>query len=299
MTEPTPTVPPRAGLPRTELPRTDPPAPAVLRRAAEDAARAVAPSLLGAFRSDVVVHTKRDAHDVVTEHDRAAERALTGLLTTAVPGSTVLGEEGTAGPAPDGARVRWIVDPIDGTANFARGLAYWCVSIAAEVDGTVVAGVVLDPVADHAFGADDTGAFLDGRPMRSVSAPAQDATVLTSFPVQQDLELLGETAAFGLLRDLTLDFRHHHSTGSGALNLVHVAAGWSDVTLGFATHPWDVAAGALVLERAGGRFRGFRHGVPTDRAVDAEDYVAVGAGDPHERLVTRVAALSATVTRAG
>ncbi len=74
---------------------------------------------------------------------------------------------------------------------------------------------------------------------------------------------------------------------------------WSDVTLGFATHPWDVAAGALVLERAGGRFRGFRHGVPTDRAVDAEDYVAVGAGDPHERLVTRVAALSATVTRAG
>ncbi|MGN7192189.1 MULTISPECIES: inositol monophosphatase [unclassified Curtobacterium] len=283
--------------PEPDRPAPAAPGPAALRRAAEDAARAVAPALLRAFRSDVVVDTKRDAHDVVTEHDRAAERALTAFLTAAVPGSTVLGEEGTTGPAPAGARVRWIVDPIDGTANFARGLAYWCVSIAAEVDGTVAAGVVHDPVADHVFSADDGGAWLDGRPVRSASAPAASATVLTSFPVQQDLELLGETAAFDLLRDLTLRYRHHHSTGSGALNLVHVAAGWSDVTMGFATHPWDVAAGALVLERAGGWFRGFRHGVATDRAVDAEDYVAGGAGDRHEHLVARVAALSATITR--
>jgi myo-inositol-1(or 4)-monophosphatase len=265
-----------------------------LRAAAEAACRAVAPQLLAAFRSDMAITTKRDAHDVVTVHDRAAEETITTALTRAFPGSVVLGEEG--GSTGD-ASLRWIVDPIDGTANFARGLAYWCVSIAAEVDGVVVAGAVYDPVADHLFAADDDGATLDGVPIRSVSLPEDASTVLTSFPVQQDLELLGEEAALALVRDLTLRYRHHHSTGSGALNLAHVAAGWSDVTMGFATHPWDVAAGALVLERAGGWFRGFRSGVATDRPHQAEDYVAAGGGIDHRHLVECVQQLSSTITR--
>lgn len=269
------------------------PTPAALRAAAESACRTVAPQLLQAFRSDMAVTTKRDAHDVVTVHDRAAEETITTALTRAFPGSVVLGEEG--GSTGD-ASLRWIVDPIDGTANFARGLAYWCVSIAAEVDGVVVAGAVYDPVADHLFAADDTGATLDGAPIRSVSLPEDAATVLTSFPVQQDLELLGEEAALALVRDLTLRYRHHHSTGSGALNLAHVAAGWSDVTMGFATHPWDVAAGALVLERAGGWFRGFTSGVATDPAHRAEDYVAAGGGVDHRALVEQVQQLSSTIT---
>jgi len=269
------------------------PTPAALRAAAESACRTVAPQLLQAFRSDMAITTKRDAHDVVTVHDRAAEETITTALTRAFPGSVVLGEEG--GSTGD-ASLRWIVDPIDGTANFARGLAYWCVSIAAEVDGVVVAGAVYDPVADHLFAADDTGATLDGAPIRSVSLPEDAATVLTSFPVQQDLELLGEEAALTLVRDLTLRYRHHHSTGSGALNLAHVAAGWSDVTMGFATHPWDVAAGALVLERAGGWFRGFTSGVATDPAHRAEDYVAAGGGVDHRALVERVQQLSSTIT---
>ncbi|MBT1665794.1 inositol monophosphatase family protein [Curtobacterium flaccumfaciens] len=291
------------------------PAPQTLRAIAEEAARTVAPDLLAVFRAPMTISTKRDAHDVVTLHDRAAEEAITAVLTAAVPGSVVLGEEGgtTGGTGSTGAAggidtagdngdtgsaadpaVRWIVDPIDGTANFARGLAYWCISIAAEVDGEVVAGVVFDPVADHVFAADDDGAWLDGAPMHSSSGPDDAATVLTSFPVQQDLDLLGEAAAFDLLRDLTLRYRHHHSLGSGALNLVHVAAGWSDVTMGFATHPWDVAAGALVLDRAGGWFRGFRGGEAVDRAHLADDYVAAGAGGSHAELVRRVQELSAT-----
>lgn len=265
---------------------------AALRAVAEDAARTVAPALVAAFRSDVAVSLKRDAHDVVTEHDRAAERTITDVLTRAVPGSVVLGEEG--GSTGD-ARLRWIVDPIDGTANFARGLAYWCVSIAAELDGEVVAGVVLDPVAGHLFAADDDGAWLNGTPIRAVSGPDHESTVLTSFPVQQDLDLLGGPAALDLVRDLTVRYRHHHSTGSGALNLVHVAAGWSDVTMGFATHPWDVAAGALVLERAGGWFRGFRHGEPTDHPHRADDYLAGGGGNEHRYLTDRIRALSATI----
>ncbi|WP_228511656.1 inositol monophosphatase family protein [Curtobacterium sp. VKM Ac-1393] len=271
---------------------TPEPTPCDLRLIAEDAARAVAPALRSAFRSDVAVSLKRDAHDVVTEHDRAAERAITETLTRAAPGSVVLGEEGgSTGDAP----LRWIVDPIDGTANFARGLAYWCVSIAAERDGVIVAGVVFDPMADHLFAADDDGAWLNGTPIRATSGTDRESTVLTSFPVQQDFELLGEDAALDLVRDLTIRYRHHHSTGSGALNLVHVAAGWSDVTMGFATHPWDVAAGALVLERAGGWFRGFRHGDAVALPHRADDYLAGGAGNEHAALTERIRTLSATV----
>lgn len=273
------------------------PRPADLRAAAEKAARLVAPALLDVFRSDMTVALKQDAHDVVTEHDRASEATITASLTTAFPGSVVLGEETSAtstGAAP-GARLRWIVDPIDGTANFARGLAYWCVSIAAELDGDVVAGAVYDPAADHMFAADDTGAWLNGRTLVSASGTDEASTLLTSFPVQRDLDLLGDAAAFDLLRDVTVRYRHHHSTGSGALNLVHVAAGWSDATMGFATHPWDIAAGALVLERAGGWFCGFRRGAAVDHAHVADDYVAGGAGNGHDHLVGRVRQLSGTI----
>lgn len=114
-----------------------PPSSTDLRAAAESAARDVTPALLAAFRSDMSVATKSDAHDVVTLHDSRAERAITESLTASTPGSVVLGEEGGSTGE---SRVRWIVDPIDGTANFARGLAYWCISIAAEVDGVIVAG---------------------------------------------------------------------------------------------------------------------------------------------------------------
>lgn len=275
------------------MPSAPEPTPTALRTAAEAACRAVAPQLLDAFRSDMTTTTKRDAHDVVTVHDRAAEVTITASLTEAFPDSVVLGEEGGS---TGNASLRWIVDPIDGTANFARGLAYWCVSIAAELDGVVVAGAVYDPVADHMFAADDTDVTLDGGPVRSVAHTEAAATVLTSFPVQRDLELLGEEAAFDLLRDLTLRYRHHHSTGSGALNLAHVAAGWSDVTMGFATHPWDIAAGAFVLRRAGGWFRGFRAGVAPAAPHHAEDYVGGGGGAEHRFLVERVQQLSAAAT---
>ena len=169
--------------------------PAELVRLAETAARTAAPGLLSAFRSEMHISFKRDPHDVVTVHDREAERIISAVLQAGAPGSQILGEEtGSSGEA----RLRWIIDPIDGTANFARGLAYWCVSIAAEVDGEVVAGVVLDPVANHVFAAGDGEATLDGAPMRSASAADDRSTLLTSFPNQHDVDLFGD-AAFELL----------------------------------------------------------------------------------------------------
>ncbi|KQM61043.1 inositol monophosphatase family protein [Agreia sp. Leaf210] len=263
--------------------------PNELAALAETAARTAAPALRAAFRSDMDISFKRDAHDVVTEHDREAERVISEVLQSGAPGSQILGEEtGSSGEA----RLRWIIDPIDGTANFARGLAYWCISIAAEVDGEVVAGVVLDPMADHLFSAGADEATLDGTPLRSASAPDDRSTLLTSFPNQHDVDLLGD-AAFELLAQITAGYQHHHSTGSGALNLVHVAAGWSDATMGFDTSPWDVAAGAYILRRAGGSYAGFREGVAVDRPQNSLDYVAMGAGGDHTALITRVRELSA------
>lgn len=268
--------------------------PETLRLLAERAARAAAPALLAAFRSDMSVSFKRDAHDVVTIHDKNAERVIAGVLQAGSPGSEILGEEtGSSGEA----RLRWIIDPIDGTANFARGLAYWCISIAAERDGVVVAGVIFDPVGGNMFAAADGDATRNGVPMRSAAADPDRSTLLTSFPNQHDLDLLGD-AAFDLLAEIARDYQHHHSTGSGALNLAHVAAGWSDATMGFDTNPWDVAAGAHILARAGGTYTGFRAGVLVDRAQNSLDYVATGAGGDHRALIARVRTLSSEWTPA-
>ena len=128
------------------------------------AARLVEEPLRTAFRSGVDVAFKRDWHDVVTVHDKQSEASIYDFILGQVPDSTFVGEEG--GHRGDG-RVHWYVDPIDGTANFARGFAFWCVSIAAVVDDVPVAGVVLDPVAGHLFAADLDGATCNGHPIRS------------------------------------------------------------------------------------------------------------------------------------
>jgi len=267
-----------------------------LRRIAENAARDVAPLITAAFRSPMAVDAKRDVHDVVTAHDRAAEKHIRDAVMSEVPGSFFLGEEGGSA---EGGRIGWIVDPIDGTANFARGLAYWCISIAAVVDDVVVAGVVFDPIADNMFAADLGGADLNGRALGPV-AEGDDgvSTLLTSFPSAHDVDLLGDNA-FTLLRTMTLRYRHVHSTGSGALNLAHVAAGWSDGTMGFDTSPWDVAAGAFILEQAGGWFRGFRQGHEVTAAHTALDYVAGSGGSDHRVLLDALANLSASIPAAG
>lgn len=159
------------------------PSPAALRAIALEAARAVAPALAAAFRTpDASATTKRNHHDLVTQHDRATEEALIAALTAAVPGSAVLGEEtgttvaspsDTAPGAEGGSRVRWIVDPIDGTSNFTHGFAMFSVSIAAELDGELVAGAIADPAAGQVFSSDDTGAWLADLDVdRAAAAPA-------------------------------------------------------------------------------------------------------------------------------
>jgi myo-inositol-1(or 4)-monophosphatase len=256
-----------------------------LRKVAEDAALAVDAALRSAFRSEMTVAFKRDEHDVVTEHDRASEAAIRAVISERVPDSTIIGEE--AGVEGDG-RVRWYVDPIDGTSNFARGIAYWCVSIAAEVDGAIVAGVVFDPMAQNMFAADLFGATLNGRPIRATANPAQNrATIVTSYPAASDISRFG-SSALDLQTQFVQEFQYARSLGSGALNLAHVAAGWADATMGFDTNSWDIAAGAFILEQAGGMLHGFTNGKTFVPGHLCDDYYAVGHGVDYPTLAENI-----------
>lgn len=252
-----------------------------LRQTAARAARGVGDQLRAAFRAPMERDFKRDAHDIVTVHDKAAERSITAALLAADADAMIVGEEGGTQGA---GRVQWHIDPIDGTSNFARGLAYWCVSIAAVIDGRVVAGVVFDPVAGNLFSADLSGAWLGDEPLVSRAASCEiDATLVSSFPNPKDSWLFGESAYEAQSR-LVSSFQAVRNLGSGALNLVHVAAGWADATMGFFTNSWDIAAGGFILERAGGRIRGLAGGEDLRPFYLAPDYYAVGRDGDYETL---------------
>jgi myo-inositol-1(or 4)-monophosphatase len=263
---------------------------AALLGTATRAAESVKSQLLSAFRGPMSKDFKRDRHDIVTVHDTASEKQIISVIFDEVPDSTIIGEEGGTNGR---GRIHWHIDPIDGTSNFSRGLDGWCVSIAATIDDEVVAGVILHPCSGDLFSADLTGAWLNGATLVSAAAPDElDATIVSSFPNAKDLGLFGDDAMFAQLR-LINSFQAVRNLGSGALNLAYVAAGWADATMGFATNSWDIGAGLFILEQAGGRFFGYRSGVPASPKYSASDYFAVGAGGTYLTLRNVIESYSA------
>lgn len=201
------------------------------------------------FRSRSATREKSSFHDLVTAADREAEEIILDEIFRRCPDSTVVAEEG--GRRGDG-RVHWYVDPIDGTNNFARGIPFFCVSIGVAVDDVLLAATIYDPVRCELLTASDSGAFLNGEPIRA-SGVCDDAAalLLTDFPHpsrtarREDYDMYAElVSAFGTVRRL----------GSCALSLAYVACGRADVALATNANAWDGAAGALLVERAGGRF---------------------------------------------
>ncbi|WP_367650310.1 inositol monophosphatase family protein [Nocardioides sp. zg-DK7169] len=204
-----------------------------------------------------VAATKSSDVDVVTETDRASEELIRAMLRERRPHDAILGEEGEDEAGTSG--VRWVVDPIDGTVNFLYGLPQYAVSIAAEVDGTIVAGVVLNVATGteyvgHVGGPDpsDGGpvATRDGVPM-SVRGPAPLAQrlVATGFSYSAELRRLQAEALVRLLPRV----RDIRRLGSCALDLCHVAEGTVDGYVEEGVHLWDHAAGALIARAAGAR----------------------------------------------
>jgi myo-inositol-1(or 4)-monophosphatase len=198
------------------------------------------------------VDVKSSPVDVVTAVDKASEELIVARLLAARPDDGVLGEEGAARQGSSG--VRWVVDPIDGTVNFLYDLPGYAVSIAAEVAGTVVAGVVLNVATGELFTATvEGGAYLEapgrGRVRLSGSRPVslEQALVATGFGYRVE-QRRAQGAVVAALLPRVRDIRRY---GSAALDLCAVAAGRIDAYYELDLNPWDHAAGALVAAEAG------------------------------------------------
>jgi myo-inositol-1(or 4)-monophosphatase len=219
-----------------------------LRELAELVAREAGAQLLAAFGGPALgVEAKSTPTDLVSAADKAAEKLIVGRISAARPGDGFLGEEGADEPGSSG--LRWIVDPLDGTANFLFGLPQWAVSIAVEDGDGVIAGVVYDPPRGELWAAERDGpALLDGRPVDG-SRHEKLATALIATGFGYDAEVRRAQAA--TVAALLPEVRDIRRFGAAALDLAWCAAGRFDGYYERGVHRWDVAAGALLCERAG------------------------------------------------
>ena len=207
------------------------------------------------FRQPIAID-KKGPIDLVTAADLAVERDVRARLGARFPSHVVLGEE--AGQADASSAYRWIVDPIDGTTNFAHGIALFCISLALEIDGALALGVVYDPIGDELFTAErGGGARLNGLPIHvTPTAALIDALLVTGFPYSPS-HRARQVRVFGALLERTRGVRR---LGSAALDLSYVAAGRFDAFWEEHLHAWDIAAGALIVAEAGGRVTDYQNG---------------------------------------
>ena len=231
------------------------------------------------FRREFRV-SKKGPIDLVTEADVEVERAFRRLIAGRFPDHQVLGEEDGIGTSPGSARHRWIVDPIDGTTNFAHGLALFCVSIALEIDGQVALGVVYDPIGEELYTAErGEGARLNGTRLAVSSCTALiDALLCTGFPYSIQEERGEQVRVFGAFLGHARAVRR---LGSAALDLCYLAAGRFDGFWEERLHPWDIAAAALIAEEAGGRVTDYDGG-PYELSGR---HIVVSNGGVHEAML--------------
>ncbi len=201
---------------------------------------------------------EKKKNDFVTIADRESEDRIVSSIRSHFPADNFLGEEGGARGADQAART-WIVDPLDGTANFIAGFPFWCVSIAVREGAQIVGGVIWDPLREELYSAErGGGAFRNGVRLSVSPRPGLDgAFVATGFPFRSrdriDLYL-------ALFKAVFLKARGIRRAGSAALDLANVAAGVFDGFFEFQLSPWDIAAGAILIEEAGGTVTDFDGG---------------------------------------
>ncbi|ANE44855.1 histidinol phosphate phosphatase [Deinococcus puniceus] len=225
--------------------------------AAARAAGAVHLVHLGTAR---IVQTKTTYADLVTEVDGEAERVIRAVIAETYPDHAVLGEEEGLGEIEAKSDFRWVVDPLDGTVNYAHGYPVFCASVALEYRGEAIAGAVFDPTRDELFTATlGGGSFLNGQPLAVSATPTltTPALVATGFPYDNSGER--NLALVARLLRLGIPVRR---PGAAALDLCNVACGRMDAYWEIGVKRWDVAAGSLILQEAGGHVSD-AGGVPT------------------------------------
>ena len=207
---------------------------------------------------DVLPVTRKRHNDFVTEVDKSAEQAIIDILHRAYPDHAILAEESgaTAGTAGE-SEYTWIIDPLDGTTNFIHGFPQYAVSIGVRHKGVLAHGVIYDPTKNELFTASrGRGAFLDERRIRvSKRLQLEEALIGTGFPFR-DLQSLDEYLA--MFREFTIRTAGIRRAGAAALDIAYVAAGRLDGFWEMGLSPWDMAAGALMVQEAGGLVGDFR-----------------------------------------
>ncbi len=199
--------------------------------------------------------SEKKTNDFVTRADKESEEVIVARIRERFPRDGFLGEEGGRRGVGDEARV-WIVDPLDGTTNFIAGFPFWCVSVAAREKGEIVAGAVWDPLREELYAAErGGGAFRNGDRLRVTPRSDLDGAFLaTGFPFRSKERI---DLYLALFRDLFVRARAIRRAGSAALDLANVAAGVFDGFFEFKLSIWDIAAGSLLIEEAGGRVTDF------------------------------------------
>jgi myo-inositol-1(or 4)-monophosphatase len=245
---------------------------------AVEAARAGGEVLTRLYGATDLGAEEKAKNDLVSRADRESEAAIVTRIRAAFPDHSVLAEEGgrQPGAAPG---FEWVIDPLDGTANFLRGVPMFCVSIACLDSGRPAVAVVLDPLRDDLFVARRGGGARRGdRPLVLRDRPGLDGAFLaTGFPFRAHGAL---DAYLTIFRDVFLEARGIRRCGAAALDLAYTAAGVFDGFFEFRLAPWDVAAGSLLIQEAGGVITDLDGG---DRFIAGGNILA-GAPGVHRRL---------------
>lgn len=250
------------------------------RAAAEEIARRAGALLLDGLGRDHRVEFKGPV-DLVTEVDKRSEAAIVGALAARFPDHRVVAEEG--GGAADGASpYRWLIDPLDGTTNYAHAYPFFAVSIALELRGELQLGIVLAPALGELFLAErGAGAFLNGERLATSQTDTLIRSMLTTgFHYQREL-ILRNLPAF---ERLLLTSQAIRRDGSAALDLCYVAAGRFDGYWEIGLQPWDTAAGALMVREAGGTLTDGA-GEPYRLGADA---IVASNGRIHQQLLAGI-----------
>jgi myo-inositol-1(or 4)-monophosphatase len=203
------------------------------------------------YETDLRIQTKGTAINLVTDVDHQCEALIVAAIEHARPGDSIIAEEGS-GREDASAEWCWIIDPLDGTTNYAHGYPRFCVSIGVERAGEREVGVIYDPLLDECYRATrGGGAFLNERPLRvSSERRLEHALAATGFAYDVHKSPDDNLANFGRMVKATRAVRRD---GSAALDLCYVAAGRFDAFWEFKLRAWDIAAGVLIVEEAGGR----------------------------------------------
>lgn len=216
-----------------------------------ETARDAGQILLEKFGRKINISMKGDI-DLVTEADLASEELIIEKIKSYYPKHSILAEEAGNAVVIGGDNTwKWIIDPLDGTTNFAHGYPCFCVTVALEHEGEIVLGVTFDPTRDEMFAAErGRGASLNGKPIRiSETENLSDALIVTGFPY----DFKDRTDFAKHLTQFLIRSRGVRRDGSAAIDMAYVACGRFDGFWEEGLNPWDMAAGLLLIEEAGGR----------------------------------------------